>query len=55
MRVHHAGRLAAAFDPALELSAILSKYLEEATDDIITRSVHRDLSEAPEQHSLAGE
>jgi hypothetical protein len=36
----------------LELSAILSKYLEEATNDIIARGVHRDLSEAPEQPNL---
>ena len=36
----------------LELSEILSKYLQEATDDIISRGVHGDLSEAPEQPNL---
>jgi hypothetical protein len=35
-----------------ELSELLSKYLMEATDDIISRGVHGDLSEAPEQQSL---
>lgn len=38
----------------LELSAILSKYLEEATNDIIARGVHRDLSEAAERPNLPG-
>lgn len=36
----------------LELSELLSKYLQEATDDIISRGVHGDLSEAPEQPTL---
>ena len=31
---------------------ILSKYLQEATDDTISRGVHGDLSEAPEQPNL---
>jgi hypothetical protein len=35
-----------------ELSRLLSKYLQEATDDIISRGVHGDLSEAPEQLQL---
>jgi hypothetical protein len=35
-----------------ELSKLLSKYLQEATDDIISRGVHGDLSEAPEQLNL---
>lgn len=38
----------------LELSSLLHAYLDEATRDIITRSVHRDLSEAPEQPYLPG-
>lgn len=38
----------------LELSSLLHAYLDEATRDIITRSVHRDLSEAPEQAILPG-
>lgn len=36
----------------LELSKLLHDYLDEATRDIITRSVHRDLSEAVEQPNL---
>lgn len=35
-----------------ELSKLLSKYLMDATDDIISRGVHGDLSEAPEQQNL---
>jgi len=35
-----------------ELSELLSKYLREATDDIISWGVHGDLSEAPEQLQL---
>jgi len=35
-----------------ELSKLLTKYLQEATDDIISRGVHGDLSEAPEQANL---
>ena len=35
-----------------ELSELLSKYLSDATDDIISRGVHGDLSEAPEQRTL---
>jgi len=38
----------------LELSKLLHDYLDEATRDIISRSVHRDLSEAPEQPHLPG-
>jgi len=38
----------------LELSRLLHDYLDEATRDIITRSVHRDLSEATEQAHLPG-
>ena len=37
----------------LELSKLLHSYLDEATRDIITRGVHGDLSEAPEQPSLS--
>jgi hypothetical protein len=36
----------------LELSKLLHDYLDEATRDIISRGVHRDLSEAPEQAHL---
>ncbi len=36
----------------LELSKLLHDYLGEATRDIITRGVHGDLSEAPEQPNL---
>lgn len=36
----------------LELSQLLHTYLDEATRDIITRGVHGDLSEAPEQPNL---
>ena len=36
----------------LELSDILSKYLEEATDDIIARAIHKDISEAAENPNL---
>jgi hypothetical protein len=36
----------------LELSKLLHDYLDEATRDIITRGVHGDLSEAPEQPNL---
>jgi hypothetical protein len=36
----------------LELSQMLHAYLDEATRDIISRAVHGDLSEAPEQASL---
>lgn len=36
----------------LELSKLLHDYLNEVTRDIIGRSVHRDLSEAPEQPNL---
>jgi hypothetical protein len=38
----------------LELSKLLHNYLDEATRDIITRGVHGDLSEAPEQPHLPG-
>ena len=38
----------------LELSKLLHDYLDEATRDIISRGVHRDLSEAPEQPNLPG-
>jgi len=38
----------------LELSMLLHTYLDEATRDIITRGVHGDLSEAPEQPELPG-
>ena len=38
----------------LELSELLHAYLDEATRDIITRGVHGDLSEAPEQPGLPG-
>ena len=38
----------------LELSKLLHTYLDEATRDIITRGVHGDLSEAPEQPNLPG-
>jgi hypothetical protein len=37
----------------LELSKLLHSYLEEATRDIIARSVHGDLSEEPERPGLA--
>ena len=37
-----------------QLSKILHDYLDEATRDIITRSVHTDLSEAAEQMNLPG-
>lgn len=36
----------------LELSKLLHSYLDEATRDIITRGVHGDLSDAPEQPNL---
>ena len=36
----------------LELAKLLHNYLDEATRDIITRGVHGDLSEAPEQPGL---
>jgi hypothetical protein len=36
----------------LELSKLLHDYLDEATRDIISRSVHSDLSEATEQPNL---
>lgn len=36
----------------LELSNLLHRYLEEATRDIIARSVHGDLSDAGEQLNL---
>ena len=36
----------------LELSKLLHTYLDEATQDIITRGVHGDLSEAEEQLTL---
>ncbi|MCW1922385.1 hypothetical protein OKA05_07455 [Luteolibacter arcticus] len=36
----------------LELSKILHDYLDEVTRDIIGRSVHADVSEAPEQANL---
>jgi hypothetical protein len=36
----------------LELSKLLHTYLDEATRDIISRGVHGDLSEAPEQPNL---
>lgn len=35
-----------------ELGKILAEYLAQATDDIITRGVHGDLSEAPQQPNL---
>jgi hypothetical protein len=38
----------------LELSKLLHTYLDEATQDIITRGVHGDLSEAEEQLNLGG-
>lgn len=38
----------------LELSNLLHAYLDEATQDIIARSVHGDLSEAEEQFNLGG-
>ena len=37
-----------------QLSSLLHDYLSEATRDIITRSVHGDVSEASEQLSLPG-
>lgn len=37
-----------------ELSKLLNSYLDEATRDIITRAVHGDLSEAPENPALTG-
>jgi hypothetical protein len=37
----------------LELSNLLHSYLDEATRDIITRGVHGDLSDAPEQPNLS--
>lgn len=37
----------------LELSKLLHSYLDEATRDIVTRGVHGDLSDAPEQPKLA--
>ncbi len=36
----------------LELSQLLATYLNEVTEDIISRGVHGDLSEAPEQPTL---
>ena len=36
----------------LQLSELLDEYLNEATQDIITRGVHGDLSEAAEQPNL---
>lgn len=36
----------------VELSRLLHDYLDEATRDIITRGVHRDLSDAEEQPNL---
>ena len=36
----------------LQLSKLLHDYLDDVTRDIITRSVHGDLSEAVEQASL---
>jgi len=38
----------------LELSKLLHTYLDEATRDIISRGVHGDLSDAPEQQNLPG-
>jgi len=38
----------------IQLSALLHDYLNEVTSDIISRSVHGDLSEASEQRSLPG-
>lgn len=38
----------------IELSKLLHAYLDEATRDIITRGVHRDLSEASESPGLPG-
>jgi hypothetical protein len=38
----------------LQLSKLLHDYLDDATRDIITRSVHGDVSEAPEQAHLPG-
>lgn len=38
----------------LELSKLLHDYLGDATRDIISRSVHGDLSEAPECSNLPG-
>ncbi len=38
----------------LELSQLLHDYLDEATRDIIGRSIHCDLSEATEQPNLPG-
>lgn len=38
----------------LELSKLLHQYLDEATRDIISQSVHADLSEATEQPNLPG-
>ena len=38
----------------LELSKLLHEYLDDVTRDIISRSVHGDLSEAPEQPALPG-
>jgi hypothetical protein len=38
----------------LELSKLLHTYLHEATQDIIARGVHGDLSEAEEQLNLGG-
>jgi hypothetical protein len=38
----------------LELSKLLHAYLDETTRDIITRSVHGDVSEATDQPGLPG-
>lgn len=38
----------------LQLAELLHSYLDEATNDIITRGVHGDLSDAPEQPNLPG-
>lgn len=38
----------------LELSKLLHAYLDGATQDIISRAVHGDLSEAEEQRGIAG-
>src|SRR6478735_832714 len=38
----------------LQLAELLHTYLDEATNDIITRGVHGDLSDAKEQLNLGG-
>jgi len=37
-----------------QLSQLLSKYLKEATEDIIATAIHHDTSEATETRELSG-